>query len=456
MSTEQVELSRSGRPGRHSATPFRGPRPKWLIPVAIAVVLVVLAGVVFAVIQLTSGGDAKDPAARTDDERATVISTDGATVDGQQLTTALYIKANNVHVTNSTVHNTGAIAVKVFDGFSGTVIEGTQVYCDGKDMTGIGRGNYTATKVTVHGCTTAFSHSAAAPATVTDGTVDGQPYKAKYAFSEAGKKHATTGVGLDPGPVKAAAKPWPGPENTGVPAGTVLTPYTGPYAITAANTVIDGKILTDCLDIKAKNVTIKRSKITCKNKGGMIIRVFDELVSDASLTIEDSEIQGDGQGLGVGFGHYTMRRVNMHNLNEGPRVSDGAVIEDNWIHGLVFTDEKDHQDILQTTGGTGMVVRHNTLEAFDPTTNEPFNAGFQLGSETAPSLTDLLVEDNLFTGGNYTVNFRPDTKVKNVVFRNNTFVRNSRYGAASNEDLPGVTWDPSNIYADTGTPVTKG
>ena len=33
-------------------------------------------------------------------------------------------------------------------------------------------------------------------------------------------------------------------QNTGVPAGTVLTPYTGPCTITVANTVIDSKIVT--------------------------------------------------------------------------------------------------------------------------------------------------------------------------------------------------------------------
>ncbi|GGM19111.1 right-handed parallel beta-helix repeat-containing protein [Dactylosporangium sucinum] len=450
MSTEQVERRQPGRHASGQATNRK--RRRWILPTAIGGGLAIIAGAVVVVLNLSGKDSDADR-----DEDATVISTDGATVDGQQLTTALYIKANNVKVTNTTVRHSGAVGIKVFAGFTGTVVENTEVFCGRPEMTGLGYGNYTATKVKVHGCAKGFSHSAAAPALVTDSSVDDKPYKAKYSFDEPGKAHPTAGAGLVPGPVRApSGKPWPGPENTGVPAGTDLTPYAGPYAITEPNTVIDGKILTDCLDIKAKNVTIKRSKITCKNKGGMIIRVFDDVVPDASLLVEDSEIQGEGEGLGLGFGHYTMRRVNMHTLNEGPRVSDGALIEDSWIHDLIFTDEKDHQDILQTTGGTGMVVRHNTLEAFNPATNDPFNAGFQLGSETAPSLTDLLVEDNLFTGGNYTVNFRPDTKAEKVVFRNNVFVQNSRYGASSNEDLPGVTWDPSNVYADGGKPVTHG
>jgi hypothetical protein len=423
------------------------------IGIAAGAVIAVAAGAI-AVVQLRSSGGAQSQPS-TAEEKATVITTDGTVVDGQQLTTALHIKASNVKVLNSTVRHKGTVAIRVFPGVSGTVVESTEVFCEGRDMTGIGSGGYTATKVKVHGCTTGFQHFAGAPATVVDSAVDDKPYKASYAFSEPGKKHPTTGAGLVAGPVKAT-KPWPGPDNTGVPAGTVLTPYTGKYVITEPDTVIDGKILNDCVEIKARNVTIKRSKIHCKNEGGMIIRIFDELVPDASLVVEDSEITGSGEGLGIGFGHYTLRRVNMHDLNEGPRVSDGAVIEDSWIHGLVFTDEKDHQDILQTTGGTGMIVRHNTLEAFDPSHNEPFNAGFQLGSETAPKLANLLVEDNLFTGGNYTVNLRRDTKAEDVVFRGNVFVQNSRYGTASNEDLPGVTWEATNVFLDGGKPVTHG
>ena len=47
---------------------------------------------------------------------------------------------------------------------------------------------------------------------------------------------------------------FPGPDNTGVPVGTVLTPYTGPCTITVANTVIDSKIISCELLIRANNV----------------------------------------------------------------------------------------------------------------------------------------------------------------------------------------------------------
>lgn len=238
---------------------------------------------------------------------------------------------------------------------------------------------------------------------------------------------------------------WPGPDNTGVPDGTRLSAYTGSRNITKANTTIDGKTIDGCVQVRAANVTIRRSKITCS--GELVVRVYD----DANLTLEDSELDGGGAAMAIGYGDYTLRRVEIRNINEGPRVSSNTVIEDSWIHGLVRR-EGDHHDILQTTGGVKMVVRHNNLDAYDPQTRDPFNAAFMVGAETG-QLADLLVEDNLMTGGNYTVNIRDDSQISGVVFRNNTFARNARYGPVTGQDTPGVTWERSNVFQDTGDPV---
>lgn len=254
-----------------------------------------------------------------------------------------------------------------------------------------------------------------------------------------------------PSPTKpaAAAPParsskWPGPDTTGVPAGTRLSTYRT-TRITKANTTIDSKTINGCVEISAKNVTIKRSKITCG--GDLIVKVSD----GGSVTLEDSELDGQGAAMAIGYGNYTLRRVDIHNINEGPRVSSNAVIVDSWIHDLVRRPG-DHHDILQTTGGTHMVVRHNTLEAYDPETKDPFNAAFQIGAET-DDLTDLLVEDNWMNGGNYTVNIRDDPGISGVVFRNNTFAGDARYGPVTGQDTRGVTWDSSNVALDSGKPV---
>ena len=426
----------------------------------IVVAVLMLAGGGYAVYAVvgndgsTSAGAGGVPV--DDAARATVLSTAGATVDGADVTGTLQVKADNVHITNATVHGTGAIAVQVFDGVKGTVIERSRVTCDSTGTDGVGYGNYTATGVTVQGCGVGFQHSAAAPAVVTGSTWNGKPYTVSYAFTENGKTHARDKAGLVAGPIPWPTRisaAWPGPTNTGVPRGTKLAPYTGSLDITTAGTVIDGKAIKGCVGVKAQNVVIKRSTITCGDKGALIVRVYDETQGGASVDIEDSEIVGNGYGLAVGYGDYTLKRDNIHDLNEGPHISDGADIEDCWIHNLVFTSDADHQDVVQTTGGDTMTLRHNTLEAFDPTTDQPFNAAFMVGSETAP-LRNVTVENNLMTGGTYTVSIRPDLKATNVRFAGNVFVRNSQYDAVDRETTQGVTWDKTNIWADSGQPVS--
>ena len=448
-------MSDGGQPDQRSPRGRLGARVGIATIAIVTIAAIAVAGAAFAITRYAKGGSGRSGPLK----KATVVDTDGATVDGATVDGALHIKANNVRVVNSTVRPSGGTAIQIFDGFRGTMIENTEVFCATPTADGVGFGNYTARNVRVHGCRVGFLHSAGAPATVTDSTFNDRRYVADYAFVEPGRARPASVAGLIPGPVPAppaAGEPWPGPADTGVPRGTVLAAYTGKLDITEPNTVIDGMEINGCLEIKATNITIKRSKITCKAEGGMIIKVYDELPGGASVTVEDSEIDGQGEGLGIGFGYFTLRRVDLHNVNEGVRVSGHCTIEDSWIHDLVFTDEKDHQDILQTTEGSQMVVRHNTLESFNPTANEPFNAVFMLGSETGPSVSDLLVEGNLMTGGNYTVNFRPDIKAQNIRFRNNVFVRNARYGPVVREDVEGVIWEPTNVWLDSGQPVAQG
>ena len=78
---------------------------------------------------------------------------------------------------------------------------------------------------------------------------------------------------------------FPGPENTGVPAGTNLTPYTGPCTITTPSTIIDSKIVNCDLEIKATGVIIRKSEIKghvqTPESTGYSFRIEDSFV-DAS------------------------------------------------------------------------------------------------------------------------------------------------------------------------------
>src|SRR5262249_20057271 len=126
---------------------------------------------------------------------------------------------------------------------------------------------------------------------------------------------------------------WPGPNNTGVPAGTALTTYTGPSTITVANTVIDSKII-NCTDfnIQAPNVVIKNSKVNCH------IWLDTDLTgsSDWSLTVEDSEVDGGAVDLpAIGTANFTVIRTNIHGGHNGLQCDVPmryCVLKDSWIH----------------------------------------------------------------------------------------------------------------------------
>jgi hypothetical protein len=243
---------------------------------------------------------------------------------------------------------------------------------------------------------------------------------------------------------------WPGPETTGVPAGVALT-SSGSLTIQENGAVISGLEINGCVDVQASDVTIRQSRIRC-DRPHSAVRLHS---GHTGLLLEDVEIDGSGiTDMAICCGHYTLRRANIHNTVDGPRLGSGTVVEDSWIHHLARIPGS-HNDALQTTGGVDIVVRRNRIEPYNPDTGDPFNAAIMIGSETAPEVRNLLFEDNYCNGGNYTIGVREDLNGSNIVFRGNTFGRDHRYGVIARPTQRGITWDDaSNVYADTGEPVT--
>ncbi|MDG4823381.1 hypothetical protein O7635_16110 [Asanoa sp. WMMD1127] len=241
---------------------------------------------------------------------------------------------------------------------------------------------------------------------------------------------------------------WPDASNTGVPKGLALTPAED-LDLDVDGQVVTGLDIDGCVDVKARNVTIRQSRITCDRKT-WAVRTFDDT---ENLVLEDVEIDGSGvNSTAVCCDNYTLRRVNVHNVIDGPRLGDNVTIVDSWIHDLARTADS-HNDALQTTGGRTIVVKHNRLEPYNKAAQDPFNACLMVGSTTAPLVGDLVVEDNYCNGGNYSVGIRDDLKAESVTFRRNVFGRDFRYGVVARPDHPGITWAETNLWADTRQPV---
>jgi len=213
----------------------------------------------------------------------------------------------------------------------------------------------------------------------------------------------------------------------------------GSLTITTPGAVIDGLLITGTVTVSADNVTIKNSRIM--NTGAIPVRN-----NGANLVIQDTEINGQGKGNpAVAYNKYTLLRVNIWNVAEGPRISGGSVtIQDSYIHNLVQVGSN-HTDVIQSTGGSNIVLRHNTLLAYNPTSGIKGNASFQFGEENG-TIRNCVVENNYMNGGNYTVNGGGGgTTGAACAFSNNKFGHDFRYGVKAHIGT-NSSWAGTNGY----------
>lgn len=211
--------------------------------------------------------------------------------------------------------------------------------------------------------------------------------------------------------------------------------------------MVDSKLVKGTITVAADNVTIRRTLI--RNAGTYPIQVAD---GSRNLLVQDVEIDGQATGsAAVCCGHYTLRRVDIYGVNEGPRVGTNTTIVDSYIHHL-HRCSGCHIDALQTTAGSNVLIKGNNLQAYNPVTKDPMNAAYQLGT-THGQVYNVVVEDNLLNGGNATVNAGGGgTSDAKAVFRRNRFGRDYRYGPTANFG-PGISFDSSNVWHDSGKPV---
>jgi hypothetical protein len=215
---------------------------------------------------------------------------------------------------------------------------------------------------------------------------------------------------------------------TGVPAGTTLTP-SGTVTVSQAGTVIDGREITGAIVINAPNVTIRNTRIHSN-----AFRAIEN--NSTGLLVEDSEIvnrPAAGQNNchnGIGWGNFTMRRVEISGCENGVDVGDGnLVVEDSYIHDLdtegpsYVWGNSPHTDGFQGTG-SNVIIRHNTI---DPTAdNSGADAGIIMGTNDPNS--NFRIEDNWIDGrgASYAI-YAPRQQTPGVIINRNKLHRGT-YG----------------------------
>ncbi|MFC4997151.1 hypothetical protein ACFPIJ_04855 [Dactylosporangium cerinum] len=225
---------------------------------------------------------------------------------------------------------------------------------------------------------------------------------------------------------------FPAANNTGYPQGlagdtrkkVTLTPYTGPMTITVAGTVIDSKDINGHIEIKAKNVTIRNSRIRVANV--QAVTITDD---NANLRIEDTEIDGqlkDASTGGIaliGRTGFTLLRVNAHGSGDILRIDGRGTVQDSWLHDPGGTGSAQHNDVIQSTNAVYVRILHNRLE------NQHTQTSCILLKADIGSINDVIVDSNLMNGGGYSFYwYDANYKITNGKVTNNKFMRQSGGG----------------------------
>jgi hypothetical protein len=229
---------------------------------------------------------------------------------------------------------------------------------------------------------------------------------------------------------------YPGPNNTGVPAGILPVPQEGSITTTEHGQVISTIALTGSITVAHDNVQIRNCLI---RSAGTAIRIN----GNTGLVVEDCELDGTGATTGesiIGDHNYVIRRCNIHHIGEGPRSNGNVTVEACWMHDFSdFIAQGAHQDGIQITSGDHHRIVGNSIDIGLP---DGSNAAIFAGTYGGD---DLVIENNLLAGGGYTVGVHDYTNIRVV---------NNRFAIAHDPNAAGLPssgwWGPLNLERSTG------
>ena len=237
-----------------------------------------------------------------------------------------------------------------------------------------------------------------------------------------------------PTPNQNATGAKPEAKNTGVRAGTTLKKQSGDLVITKDNTVLENVEHTGTIDIKAKNVIIRNSRILVAGRGQQgrsLIKVNNsKATTDYSLTIEDSEVTSktdDALVDGIRGWNITAKRVDISNVIDGIHTYGNNIsVTDSYLHDMRHYkvdptgghSDGTHNDGMQIQIGKNITINNNNI-----------SGGFTsaiIVTQDAGIVSNVKITKNWLDGGQCTVNFSEKKKgpFQGVVITDNLFGRN--------------------------------
>ncbi len=249
----------------------------------------------------------------------------------------------------------------------------------------------------------------------------------------------------------------PTASNTGVPAGTVLTPYAGPYTITTNGAVIDGKDITQTLTINASNVTIKNSKIhPASGQSTMAIVVKG---SGTKILFSEVYTASGGGYVGILGGDMTVCGCYLHGWENAMTVSGGVMVQANYIDKLLSAQSGAHYDGIEMYDGSNSKFWGNNIRLTDASDKWRTETGALNVTTEWSSIKNVEIRGNWFGGGSYTLYIRKSSSGNGYTYSAIKVQDNRWYGKAPkgyaawgpiSDDGGDITYT-GNVWDDDGS-----
>ena len=198
---------------------------------------------------------------------------------------------------------------------------------------------------------------------------------------------------------------FPNATNTGISAGTILTPATS-NTISAPG-VYSGLIFTGTVTITSSNVTLENCLILGTPNDGFELAVVGNL---SNVVIQNDEISGAGDNstqTGVygiyieGDSQVTINAVNIHDVGVGVDVAAGQVIvENSYIHNFGSGPGTHYNGIAYFGGGGSdfsLLIENNSI------INQLTQTDAVIFQNYFGPINNVTVTNNLLVGGDYPI-----------------------------------------------------
>jgi hypothetical protein len=180
---------------------------------------------------------------------------------------------------------------------------------------------------------------------------------------------------------------------------------TGVLTITTPGAVISGRDVTGHIEVDANNVTIKDSRITTNQYFGVSTGQGFGGTTITDVTVIGSTAAGGRCDAGIQGGSFHATRVNVSNCSDGFHLTGSGSVVDSYFHHPYFTASS-HNDGIQVFSGTGLVIRHNTIDMGGPKGNSCIFV-----QPTSGVIKGVTVDSNLLDGGGFTIYIEESTGV---------------------------------------------